>query len=60
MTVMNLALLVAMTLLTAACARAELGHIELKTLGIRIHRHPRDAGAVLFYGVIPKATGGLT
>jgi hypothetical protein len=32
----------------------------LGPLDVRIYRDPRDAGAVLFYGVIPKATGGLT
>ena len=30
----NLALTVAMTLMTAASARAELRHVELKTLGM--------------------------
>jgi hypothetical protein len=34
MKAMNLARTVAMTLLTAASARAELRHIELKTLGM--------------------------
>jgi hypothetical protein len=32
--VTNLALAVAMTLLTAASARAELRHVELRTLGM--------------------------